>query len=80
MTKEYQQYYVIVGQFFKEKRAKTTDSIRDVAGSLGRSFGWYGDVERGRSKLTLEDCMKICDYYHTDLGELDRYIRAHLDK
>jgi transcriptional regulator with XRE-family HTH domain len=76
---EYNDYYVIVGKFFKRKRAETSLSIQDVADILGRSKGWYGDAERGRNALTLEDCMKICDIYHTDLGELDKFIRASLD-
>lgn len=75
---EYDEYYVIIGKFFKRKRAETSLSIQNVADILGRSKGWYGDVERGRNTLAVDDCMKICNVYHTDLGELDKFIRASL--
>lgn len=77
---EYNLYYVIIGKFFKSKRAKAGLSIQNVADILKKSKGWYGDAERGRNRMTVEDCMKLCDIYHTDLGELDKFIRASLKK
>lgn len=76
---EYMRYYIIIGRFFKEKRAQTNLTIQDVADILGKSKSWYGDAERGRNKMTVDDCMKLCDIYHTNLGEVDKFIRASLD-
>ena len=70
-------YYKVVGSFFKEKRAQKGVSINDSAIAVDHAKTWYHDVETGKCRIFLKDTLALCEYFNTNLNELQEYIEKH---
>ncbi len=49
------EYYKVVGAFFKEKRAAKGASVNDSAIAVDHAKTWYYDVETGKCRIFLKD-------------------------
>lgn len=70
-------YYKVVGAFFKEKRTAKGVSVNDSAIAVGHAKTWYYDVETGKCRIFLKDTIALCEYFNTNLNELQKYIDNH---
>lgn len=70
-------YYKVVGSFFKEKRTKKGVSMNDSAIAVNHAKTWYHDVETGKCRIFLKDTLALCEYFNTNLNELQEYIEKH---
>ena len=70
-------YYKVVGAFFKEKRTAKGVSVNDSAIAVGHAKTWYYDVETGKCRIFLKDTIALCEYFNTNLNELQKYIEKH---
>ncbi len=68
------EYYKVVGTFLKMKRLEKGVSINETAIALGHAKSWYYDIEIGRNRLYLKECIELCSYFNTDLKELQDYL------
>lgn len=71
------EYYKTVGAFFKEKREQKGVSINDTAVTMGHAKSWYYDIEIGRNRICLKECIELCKYFNTNLNELQKYIERN---
>ena len=76
----YNDYYIRVGQFFKNKRLSFNMTYENVGEALNKSKGWYYDVERGKNKIYLKDAKLLCDLFKCTLSELQEYVDTYPTK
>jgi len=72
-------YYTALGSFFKKLREKNGWTYEEVAKPLGRSRGWYYDIEKGRNAVRVGDASKLCYLFGVTLNEMQAYIDGQLD-
>ena len=74
IMKEIDQKNILMGYKIKELRLKGGYTQAKVADILGVSSQHYGTLERGINSLSLDNIMKLCDFYNVSLmsilGEL----------
>lgn len=70
-------YYKVVGAFFKNKRDIKGASVNDVAIAVNHAKTWYYDVETGKNRIFLKDCVALCKYFGCSLNELQEFIEKH---
>lgn len=70
-------YYKVVGSFFKSKREHKGVSINDTASAMDHAKSWYYDIEIGRNRICLKECFEICKYLDTSMNELQEYLNKH---
>lgn len=67
IMKEINQKNVLMGYKIKELRLKGGYTQAKVADILGVSAQHYGTLERGTNSLSLDNIMKLCDFYSVSL-------------
>ena len=76
----YNDYYVAMGMFFKEKRHSKGLTFEQVGNAIGKSKAWYYDAERGRNKIFLKDAKLLCDFYGCTLNDVQGFIDNYQQK
>ena len=81
--------YVALGKKIRQKRLQTGLSQDVVSEAIGLSESFYGHIERGDRRLSVESLMKIADYFDLSLDFLlqksksthdsDEWLLAELD-
>lgn len=71
-------YYEVVGSFLKMKRIEKGVSINETASSMDHAKSWYYDIEIGRNRLYLKECIELCKYFNTNLNELQDYLEKNI--
>lgn len=71
-------YYVVVGSFLKMKRIEKGVSINETASAMDHAKSWYYDIEIGRNRLYLKECIELCKYFNTNLNELQDYLEKNI--
>lgn len=59
-----------VGKRLRRMRKAHGDSREKIAGSIGRTLRYYGDIERGTCGMSVETLIRLADYYHVSLDYL----------
>ena len=62
--------YVALGEKIRQKRLNTGLSQDAVSGNVALSESFYGHIERGDRKLSVESLVKIADYLDLSLDFL----------
>nr|WP_302286303.1 helix-turn-helix transcriptional regulator [Catenibacterium mitsuokai] len=70
-------YYKVLGTFLKLQRLQKHQTLEQVARAVGHSKGWYYDVERGKNRVYVKDCMKLCDYFGCSMNDLQAFLEGH---
>ena len=70
-------YYKVLGTFFKLQRLQNHQTLEQVARGVGRSKGWYYDVERGKNRIYVKDCMTLCLYFGCSMNDLQKFLESH---
>jgi transcriptional regulator with XRE-family HTH domain len=67
--------YKKIGQYFRDMREDKGISLSYLANDLNKKYSYkiennlLGKFERGASKMSVELCLYLCDYYKIDYGK-----------
>lgn len=45
---------------------------------MDHAKSWYYDIEIGRNRLYLKECIELCKYFNTNLNELQDYLEKNI--